>query len=122
LVMWMAAAPACVLQHPLDVEYSPGRVYVADTYNHKIKVIDLQNNRIETFAGNGRGNKDGEARAAPVLRTGRTELAGNKLFVADYQQPCNSRHRRGHKARLDITVEKRAATLPGGTVALRCEP
>jgi thiol-disulfide isomerase/thioredoxin len=41
-VMWMVAAPVCALQHPLDVEYSPGRVYVADTYNHKIKVIDLK--------------------------------------------------------------------------------
>jgi DNA-binding beta-propeller fold protein YncE len=69
------------LQHPLDVEYAPGSVYVADTYNHKIKVIDLQTNRIETFAGSGRGNKDGEARAAQFYEPGGLSLAGNKLFV-----------------------------------------
>ncbi len=29
------------LQHPLDVAYRDGQIYVADTYNNKIKVINL---------------------------------------------------------------------------------
>ena len=30
-----------VLQHPLGVHYSDGKVYIADSYNHKIRVLDL---------------------------------------------------------------------------------
>ncbi|HEX8236220.1 MAG TPA: thioredoxin-like domain-containing protein [Abditibacteriaceae bacterium] len=71
------------LQHPLGVEYSAGRVYVADTYNHKIKAIDLQNNSIETLTGKGGGHQDGPARAAQFYEPGGLSLAGTRLFVAD---------------------------------------
>ncbi|XP_017854572.2 NHL repeat-containing protein 2 [Drosophila busckii] len=39
------------LQHPLGVAYNhvDNRVYVADTYNHKIKVIDTDTNTISTL-------------------------------------------------------------------------
>lgn len=38
------------LQHPLGVSYNPtdGYLYVADTYNHKIKRVDITSNVIET--------------------------------------------------------------------------
>ena len=42
------------LQHPLGVAYADGVVYVADTYNHKIKQLDLQSGELQTFAGTGR--------------------------------------------------------------------
>jgi DNA-binding beta-propeller fold protein YncE len=71
------------LQHPLAVEYSGGRVFVADTYNHKIKVIDLETNRIETFAGSARGKKDGAATAAQFYEPGGLSLADGKLYIAD---------------------------------------
>ncbi|KAM7351764.1 NHL repeat-containing protein 2 [Cochliomyia hominivorax] len=40
------------LQHPLGVTYNHinGKVYVADTYNHKLKVIDIESSTIETLA------------------------------------------------------------------------
>ena len=39
-----------LLQHVLGVAYHEGRVYVADTYNHKIKAADLEKRTIQTIA------------------------------------------------------------------------
>ena len=50
------------LQHPLGVHFVQGKnvVMVADTYNHKIKVIDPFNNEIFSWLGSGSpGLKDG---------------------------------------------------------------
>lgn len=38
-----------LLQHPLGVHYSKGRVYIADSYNHKIKVLDLKTQAVTTL-------------------------------------------------------------------------
>jgi uncharacterized protein YyaL (SSP411 family)/thiol-disulfide isomerase/thioredoxin len=40
-----------LLQHPLGVAAAEGELYVADTFNHKIKAIDLRTGRIDTVAG-----------------------------------------------------------------------
>ncbi|RMF95294.1 MAG: hypothetical protein D6741_11860, partial [Planctomycetota bacterium] len=40
------------LQHPLAVVYREGKVYVADTYNDKIKVVDPASRTVLTIAGN----------------------------------------------------------------------
>lgn len=42
---------AAKLQHPLGVTFNHinGKVYVADTYNHKLKVIDIETNTIESL-------------------------------------------------------------------------
>jgi thiol-disulfide isomerase/thioredoxin len=42
------------LQHPLGVAAWKGLLYVADTYNHKIKVLDPVTRRATTLAGSGR--------------------------------------------------------------------
>ena len=41
------------LQHPLGVTAWKGLLYVADTYNHKVKVIDPVTRRATTLAGSG---------------------------------------------------------------------
>lgn len=69
-----------LLQHPLGVVYHQDQLYVADTYNNKIKVLDPATGIIETFAGLGGGDTDSSA--------GFDEPAGltaakGKLFVAD---------------------------------------
>jgi DNA-binding beta-propeller fold protein YncE len=49
------------LQHPLGVAVLEGRVYVADTYNHKIKVLYPSLQRVETlFGGGGPGTAHGD--------------------------------------------------------------
>jgi thiol-disulfide isomerase/thioredoxin len=73
---------AARLQHPLGVLYAGGTVYIADTYNHKIKQLDPETRVLKTFAGTGKpGHTDG-ARAS-FYEPGGLSLAGNNLYVAD---------------------------------------
>ncbi|MCH9022304.1 MAG: alkyl hydroperoxide reductase, partial [Planctomycetes bacterium] len=73
------------LQHPLGVAYdSDGILYVADTYNNKIKRLDLTKRRIETFAGSGQeGRTDGVADEASFDEPAGMSIAGGKIYVAD---------------------------------------
>ncbi|MBM4054037.1 MAG: redoxin domain-containing protein [Planctomycetes bacterium] len=70
------------LQHPLGVAVYEGLVYVADTYNHKIKVIRPDTQECKTYAGTGKaGFKDG---AEPQFyEPGGIVIANKKLYVAD---------------------------------------
>jgi sugar lactone lactonase YvrE len=68
-----------LLQHCVGVAYHQGMVYVADTYNSKIKTIDLMNGKVATFLGG--PAKAGEERVFNEP-TGLT-IAGDKLYVAD---------------------------------------
>lgn len=73
------------LQHPLDVAWSNGKLYVADTYNNKIKVIDVEGRTCRTLAGTGKaGNSDGDkGGAAAFNEPAGISAAGGKLYVAD---------------------------------------
>ncbi|MEN3002356.1 MAG: thioredoxin-like domain-containing protein [Armatimonadota bacterium] len=70
------------LQHPLGVVYYDGMLYVADTYNNKIKRLDPRTRRIETFLGTGEeGARDGEN---PTFdEPGGITAAHGKLYIAD---------------------------------------
>lgn len=70
------------LQHPLCVVYHDGMLYVADTYNNKIKRLDPKTKRIETFVGTGaEGMADGLK--ATFDEPGGISYALGKLYVAD---------------------------------------
>lgn len=72
------------LQHPLDVEYVEGTLFVADTYNNKIKAIGLHTRSSRTFAGDGfAGLVDGEAVDARFDEPGGLSSADGNLYVAD---------------------------------------
>lgn len=74
------------LQHPLDVVgASDGKLYVADTYNSKIKAIDTTTNTISTVFGQGGdgGYRDGAADVAAFDEPGGLDYADGKLYVAD---------------------------------------
>ncbi|MCB1020975.1 MAG: redoxin domain-containing protein [Bryobacterales bacterium] len=72
------------LQHPLDVEYVEGTLFVADTYNNKIKTIGLHTRNVRTFCGSGgAGLVDGDAEEARFDEPGGLSSARGKLFVAD---------------------------------------
>ncbi len=76
---------AAKLQHALEVVYAGGKLYVADTYNHKIKVIDLAAKTTTTLAGTGKAGKTDSAAGQPAMffePTGLAHAAG-KLYVAD---------------------------------------
>jgi sugar lactone lactonase YvrE len=61
------------LQHPLGVAAAPDAVYVADTYNGKLKRVDLAARQVATVAA-GFNEPSGLA------------LAGQRLYVADTNQ------------------------------------
>ena len=58
------------VQHPLGVAARDGRVFIADTYNHKIKMLDPSSGKVSTFA-------------TGFHEPGGLSIAGNTLFVAD---------------------------------------
>lgn len=63
-------AQKAVLQHPIGVFYTKNEVYIADTYNGKIKVLDLEKNRVKTLIS-------GLSEPNDVL------LIGNYLYISD---------------------------------------
>lgn len=70
------------LQHPLGVLYHDGLLYVADTYNHKIKVVDPRERTAKTFLGTGvPGHRDGEG--AEFYEPGGVSFAGDRFYIAD---------------------------------------
>ena len=72
------------LQHPLGVAVYAGRVFIADTYNHKIKLLDPVSRTVTTFAGTGKpGHVDGPAAQAQFFEPGGLSIAGTTLYVAD---------------------------------------
>lgn len=70
------------LQHPLGVVYHEGLLYVADTYNNKIKRVSPAERTSETFAGTGEdGMRDGDR--ATLNEPAGVSVALGKLYVAD---------------------------------------
>lgn len=74
-----------LLQHPLGVLCSNnGQIYIADSYNHKIKMLDPISKKVITIAGTGKaGFKDGKALEAQLSEPSGITEAGGRLFVAD---------------------------------------
>jgi len=89
------------LQHALGVAWRAGKLYVADTYNSKIKLIDPATRTCATFLGEGGGWLKG----ATFNEPGGLSFAGDKLYVADTN---------GHRIRV-VDVRTRAVS----TLALR---
>lgn len=70
------------LQHPLGIIYANGVLYVADTYNNKIKRIDPATGSSSTFLGTGEdGWRDGDT---PLFdEPGGLSLGNGQLYIAD---------------------------------------
>jgi len=70
-----------LLQHPLGVSIGDGALYVADTYNSKIKRFDPGTGEIVTISGGEQGWQDG---AVPLYsEPGGLDFAEGRLYVAD---------------------------------------
>ncbi len=70
------------LQHPLGVVLYDGKVLIADTYNHKIKLLDTEKRTVTAFLGTGKtGQTDGKTPA--FYEPAGLSIADGKLFVAD---------------------------------------
>jgi DNA-binding beta-propeller fold protein YncE len=67
--------PQARLQHALGIVYVDGKLYVADTYNSKIKVLDPRTRACATFVGDKKEKQFNEP--------GGISHANGKLYVAD---------------------------------------
>jgi len=93
--------PAVRLQHCLAVAHHNGIIYVADTYNNKIKAVNAQSGQTQTFAGTGQA---GASDAAPTFdEPGGLSIARGKLYVADTNN---------HAIRVINIDSGRVSTLP----------
>ncbi len=78
-----------LLQHAIGIEFVPdpqgaGLLYVADTYNHKIKVLDLDSGTSWTLAGDGTpGLQDGSGTDARLAEPSGLSATTDTLYVAD---------------------------------------
>ena len=68
------------LQHALGLVYHDGKLYVADTYNSKIKVIDPATQTSKTLVG---GEPEGWLGTPMFHEPGGISYANGKLYVAD---------------------------------------
>ncbi|XP_064120457.1 NHL repeat-containing protein 2-like isoform X1 [Macrobrachium nipponense] len=76
------------LQHPLGVAALDENVYIADSYNHKIKIVQPEGKsyRVTTIAGNGKpGNSDGIGGSAQFNEPGGICISREDgcLYIAD---------------------------------------
>jgi DNA-binding beta-propeller fold protein YncE len=85
------------LQHALGVAYHGGKLYVADTYNSKLKVLDPRSRKAETFLGG--DGPDGRLFNEPAGLS----VAHGKLYVADTN---------AHRIRVVDLATKAVTTLP----------
>jgi len=74
------------LQHPLGVVYNPldQLLYVADTYNSKIKTVNPLTREARTYAGTGfTGTREGSIESAQFNEPSGLTIMNGKIFVAD---------------------------------------
>lgn len=69
------------LQHCLGVAYYDKKLYVADTYNNKIKVVDADSGETASLAGTGQPGKDDQP--ATFDEPAGISVAAGKLYIAD---------------------------------------
>jgi sugar lactone lactonase YvrE/thiol-disulfide isomerase/thioredoxin len=73
-----------LLQHPLGVHWDGRDLWLADTYNHKIKRIDLHSGLCKTIAGHAdSGFLDGDLAEARFWEPGGLWRDGNRVYIAD---------------------------------------
>jgi DNA-binding beta-propeller fold protein YncE len=69
------------LQHALAVDVADKQLFVADTYNNKLKTINLETGRVLSFVGDGKGElSDNPPR---FDEPSDVQVVGAELFVAD---------------------------------------
>ena len=71
--------PEVKLQHALGITYHDGKLYVADTYNSKLKELDLTTRTCVTFAG----GPDPDGKGPLFNEPAGLSYADGKLYVAD---------------------------------------
>lgn len=73
-----------MLQHPQGLAVRNDAIYVADSYNNKIKSVAIGSLQVRTVAGSGKqGSRDGYKDSVQFNEPAGLAFIGNRLFVAD---------------------------------------
>lgn len=76
--------PEVRLQHPLGLALGEDVLYVADSYNHKVKQLDPRAKAVTGFLGSGvPGSRDGTGWEVQFSEPGGLSVAGPRLYIAD---------------------------------------
>jgi len=72
------------LQHPTGLTFYDGLIYIADSYNHKIKALDPTTAQVVTLIGTGRaGHRDGSFAEAELFEPEGVIADEDRLYIAD---------------------------------------
>lgn len=69
------------LQHPIGLVYHEGSIYVADSYNHKVKKVDVKERAAHTWIGT--GSPGTSLDPVELNEPAGMTVSGNQLIVAD---------------------------------------
>ena len=76
---------AASFQNPRGIVIDGGNLYVADTYNHTLRKIEIVTGRVTTLAGSGsKGAADDTGKAASFSYPQTIAINDGNLYVADY--------------------------------------
>ncbi|SVD15418.1 uncharacterized protein METZ01_LOCUS368272, partial [marine metagenome] len=89
---------------PIEVIFVGGNLYVADTYNNKIRKIVISTGVVTTFAGSTQGFQDGTGTSAKFYRPRQITSDGTNLYVGDHLN---------HKIRKIVISTGAVTTLAG---------
>ena len=75
-------AGEALLQHPLGIAHHNGVLYVADTYNHKIKIVRTRDKSCGTYLGTGKAGKE-DGKLSQFYEPAGLSFAKGRLYIAD---------------------------------------
>ena len=77
-------AASAQIQHAQGLALGDGVIYLADTYNHKVRAYDIAGDAVRTVAGAGvRGWLDATGAEATFVEPNALSLANGRLYLAD---------------------------------------
>ena len=77
-------ADSAQIQHPQGLALAGGVIYLADTYNHKVRAYSIAGDDVRTVAGTGeRGWLDATGADAAFIEPNALSLARGRLYLAD---------------------------------------
>ena len=78
------AGKDALFQHPQGLAVSKDVIYIADSYNNKIKSVAIGSLQVNTVAGSGKaGDVDGLSTIAQFNEPAGVAVAGNRVYIAD---------------------------------------
>jgi thiol-disulfide isomerase/thioredoxin len=102
-------------QHCLGVAVGGAGLLVADTYNHKVKELDLERREVRTIVGDGRPGTDRDG-ALALFEPGGLHAAAGVLYVADTNNHRAVRVSLADRAWREVRIEGLSAPEPHASV------